>query len=141
MTFKGVGMWQKRELPLLLVAVYFKHSDTLQGQTNSQILAKLLGLLQTTRHQFLLVGDWNTPPSSFEETVLGSKFDGQIVAPPQTLLSGAVLDYALAQKQLAGRFRRIPVLKKRYQKAKQRRAASQAQSFTPTQFEQPSTTL
>lgn len=64
-------------------------------------MGKLLALLQETRHQYILVGDWNTPPSSFEETILGSKFAWQIVAPPQTLLSGAVLDYALVQKQLA----------------------------------------
>ena len=57
----------KRELPLLLVAVYLKHSDTLQGPVNSQIMAKLLALLQETRYQFLLLGHWNTPPSSFEE--------------------------------------------------------------------------
>lgn len=79
----GLSLAKARSPATPIVAAYFKHSDTLEGPINSQLLAKLLALLQETRYQFLLVVDWNTPPSSFEETILEPKFNWQIIAPPQ----------------------------------------------------------
>lgn len=59
---------------------------TMQGPTNANIPAKIWAILQET---------WNNPPDAFQSTVLGSKFNFQIAVLEQSLLSGAVLDYAL----------------------------------------------
>lgn len=48
-----------------MVAAYFKTNESFQGHTNSQLLAKLLSLLQECSFQYILVGDWDNLPSSF----------------------------------------------------------------------------
>ena len=81
----------------MAVAVYFKINETIQGPTNSQLLGRLLALVEASNRQYILLGDWNGHPNQFQGTVLGSKFHWQIHAPEATLLSlnGNVVDYAL----------------------------------------------
>ena len=56
-------LWEAKARTILVVAVYFKTNETIQGATNSQILARILALLQATNRQFILVGDWNNHPA------------------------------------------------------------------------------
>ena len=67
------------------LAVYFKTNETIQGPTNSQLLGRLLALVEASNRQCILLGDWNW----------------QILAPDATLLNGNVVDYALIHNQLA----------------------------------------
>ena len=75
--------------------------ETIQGTTNSQILARILALIQATNRQFILVGDWNNHPEHFQSIVLSSKFHWQILAPDATMLNGNTVDYALIEEKLA----------------------------------------
>ena len=65
-------LWEAKARSIMVVAVYFKTNETIQGTTNSQILARILALLQATNRQFILVGDWNNHPEHFQSTVLSS---------------------------------------------------------------------
>ena len=94
-------LWEAKARTILVVAVYFKTNETIQGTTNSQILARILALLQATTRQFILVGDWNNHPEHFQSTVLSSKFHWQILAPDATLLNGNTVDYAIMHQTLA----------------------------------------
>ena len=94
-------LWEAKARTILVVAVYFKTNKTIQGTTNAQILARILGLLDATTRQFILVGDWNNHPEQFQGTVLSSKFHWQILAPDATLLNGHTVDYAIIQQTLA----------------------------------------
>ena len=42
--------------------------ETIEGATNSQILARILALIQATTRQYILVGDWNNHPEHFQRT-------------------------------------------------------------------------
>ena len=94
-------LWEAKARTILVVAVYFKTNETIQGTTNAQILARILALLEATTRQFVLVGDWNNHPEQIQGTVLGSKFHWQILAPDATLLNGNTVDYAIIQQTLA----------------------------------------
>ena len=94
-------LWEAKARSILVIAVYFKTNETIQGPTNSQLLGRLLALVEASNRQYILLGDWNSHPSQFQGTVLGSKFHWQILAPDATLLNGNVLDYALVHNQLA----------------------------------------
>ena len=97
---EGCG-WEAKGRSILVIAVYFKTNETLQGQTNSKLLARILTLLQASNRQFMMVGDWNNHPDQFQSTVLNSKFHWQILAPDATLLNGNTVDYAIMHQNLA----------------------------------------
>ena len=70
-------LWEAKARSLLVIAVYFKTSENLQGPTNSKLLARILALIDATNRQYILVGDWNNHPEQFQQTVLSSKFHFQ----------------------------------------------------------------
>ena len=104
-TSQGCGyqacLWQATDCTILLAGVYLKTGETIQSDTNATILAKLLKLVEATKHPYILLGDWQNHPSSFTSTVLPSKFHFDIKAPDHSILSGNVLDYALLRNTLA----------------------------------------
>ena len=79
-------LWEAKARSLLVIAVYFKTNENLQGPTNSKLLARILALIDATNRQ---------------ATVLSSKFHWQILAPDATLLNGNTLDYAIMHQNLA----------------------------------------
>lgn len=86
-------LWEAKARSILVVAVYFKTT------TNSQLLARILALIEASNRQYILLGGWR--PNQFQKTVLDSKFHWQILAPDATLLNGNTVDYALIHNQLA----------------------------------------
>ena len=66
-------LWEAKARSILVAAVYFKTNETIQGTTNSQLLAGILALLQATTRLFILVGDWNNHPEHFQSAALSSK--------------------------------------------------------------------
>ena len=94
-------LWEAKARSILVVAVYLKTNESIQGATNAQNLARILALLDASTRQFILVGDWNNHPEQFQGTVLSSKFHWQILAPDATLLNGNTVDYAIIQQTLA----------------------------------------
>ena len=85
-----------------LGGLYLKTNESLQSDTNATIIARLLSLLQATTHPYVIVGDWQSPPSSIASTVLPAKFHFDILAPDHSVLSGNVIDYGLLRNSLAG---------------------------------------
>ena len=104
-TQQGCGfqafLWQATECTILVAGVYMKTGEGLQTDTNATILAKLLALVEATKHPYILLGDWQNSPDSFTSTVLPSKFHFDVKAPDHSILSGNVLDYALLHNTLA----------------------------------------
>ena len=104
-TQQGCGfqafLWQATECTILVAGVYMKTGEGLQTDTNATILAKLLALVEATKHPYILLGDWQNSPDSFTSTVLPSKFHFDVKAPDHSILSGKVLDYALLHNTLA----------------------------------------
>ena len=94
-------LWEAKARSILVVAIYLKTNESIQGTTNAQILGRILALLDASTRQFILVGDWNNHPEQFQGTVLSSKFHWQILAPDATLLNGNTVDYAIIQQTLA----------------------------------------
>ena len=80
---------------------YLKTGEGIQSDTNATIIAKLLALVEATKHPYILLGDWQNKAGSFTSTVLPSKFHFDIKAPDHSLLSGNVIDYALLHNTLA----------------------------------------
>ena len=105
-THKGCGyqsfLWQATETTLLVVGLYLRTGETFQSETNADILAHLLTLLSQTTHPYVLIGDWQNPPSALASTVLPSKFHFGILAPDHSVLSGNTIDYAVLHNTLAG---------------------------------------
>ena len=104
-TQQGCGfqafLWQATDCTILVAGVYLKTGEGLQTDTNATILAKLLALIEATKHPYILLGDWQNSPDSFAGTVLPSKFHFDVKAPDHSILSGNVLDYALLRNHLA----------------------------------------
>ena len=94
-------LWEAKARSVLVVAVYFKTNENLQGPTNSKLLPRILALVDATNRPYILVGDWNNHPDLFQQTVLSSKFHWQILAPDATLLNGNTVDYAIMHQNLA----------------------------------------
>ena len=105
-TNKGCGyqsfLWQATETTILVVGLYLRTGETFQSDINSDILAPLLSLLTQTTHPYVLIGDWQNPPSALASTVLSSKFHFGILAPDHSVLSGNTIDYAVLHNSLAG---------------------------------------
>ena len=80
---------------------YLKTGEGIQSDTNATIIAKLLALVEATKHPYILLGDWQNNPGSFTSTVLPSKFHFDIKATDHSILSGNVIDYALLHNTLA----------------------------------------
>ena len=61
-TIQGCGfhafLWQAIEATILVVGIYLHHSETFQSKTNAAIIARLLALLEGTKHPFVIIGDW-----------------------------------------------------------------------------------
>ena len=61
-TQQGCGfqafLWQATECTILVAGVYMKTGEGLQTDTNATILAKLLALVEATKHPYILLGDW-----------------------------------------------------------------------------------
>ena len=76
-------LWEVKARSILVAVIYCKTNEGIQGQTNSQILARPLALIEAeaSTKQYIIVGDWNSPPGQLQATVLGSKFHWEINAP------------------------------------------------------------
>ena len=61
-------LWEAKARSILVVAVYFKTNETIQGPTNSQLLGRLLALVEASNRQYILLGDWNGHPNQFQGT-------------------------------------------------------------------------
>ena len=68
----------------------YKNYSTTDGPTHATIIAKLLALVEATKHPYILLGDWQNKAGSFTSTVLPSKFHFDIKAPDHSILSGNV---------------------------------------------------
>ena len=104
-TCNGCGyqafLWQATDCTILVAGVYLKTGENIQSDTNATIIAKLLALVEASKHPYILLGDWQNNPGSFTSTVLPSKFHFDIKAPDHSILSGNVIDYALLHNSLA----------------------------------------
>lgn len=94
--------WQATETTILVIGLYLRTGETLQSDTNSAILAKLLALLTHTTHPYVVIGDWQNQPSFLASTALPSKFQFGILAPDHSVLSGNTIDFAILHNALAG---------------------------------------
>ena len=99
-THQGCG-YQASECTILIAGVYLKTGEGIQSDTNATILAKLLALVESTKHPYILLGDWQNSPDGFTSAVLPSKFHFDIKAPDHSILTGNVIDYALMHNTLA----------------------------------------
>ena len=95
-TIQGCGyhafLWQATETTILVVGIYLRTNETVQGDTNAAIIGRLLALLEATKHPYVIIGDWQNPPDAIASTVLPAKFHFGILAPDHSVLSGNVID-------------------------------------------------
>lgn len=72
-TIQGCGyqafLWQATETTILVIGLYLRRGETLQGETNVTIIGKILALLEHTTHPYAVIGDWQNHPDSLASTV------------------------------------------------------------------------
>lgn len=74
----------------------------MQSDTNATIIGKLLALLESTRHPYVVIGDWQNNPDSLASAVLPAKFEFGIPGPDCSVHSGNVIDFGILRNTLAG---------------------------------------
>ena len=98
-----VAMVRLKSWTLTVIGLYLRHSEGLQGATNSIIVANLIAFLQLLKTPWVAGGDWNIEPAAMADTTIPSLLHAGIVAPPEpTIASGGVLDWVLASAPLCG---------------------------------------
>ena len=94
--------WSFQNLDLVMVVVYFKCGEGIQGATNSMLWSALLTFVTGLQKPVIICGDFNVTPEEFMTTTMSSIMKVQVVATGEdTCSTGRELDWALASDYLA----------------------------------------
>ena len=94
--------WSFQNLDLVIVVVYFKCGEGIQGTTNSLLWSALLTFVTGIHKPVIIAGDFNVTPEEFMTTTMSSIMKVQVVATGEdTCSTGRELDWMLATDYLA----------------------------------------
>ena len=94
--------WTFDNFELIIVMVYFKCGEGLQGATNSLLWSGLMTFATAISKPLIVIGDFNLTPEEFMTTTIGTVLQMQVVATgEETCQSGRELDWALVTNYLA----------------------------------------
>ena len=93
--------WTFENFDLILVMVYFKCGEGLQGATNSLLWSGLLTFVTSLAKPVIVFGDFNITPEEFMATTMGTIMQVQVLATgEETCATGRELDWALVTTAL-----------------------------------------
>ena len=104
-TIEGCGwmavQWQFDNWAIILILVYFKTGEGIQGQTNAQLWARLTTFTQHLQLPYIVIGDFNVEPGEVAATTIVEHMGGSLLATGQeTTLQGSELDWSIVSKNL-----------------------------------------
>lgn len=93
--------WTFENFDLILVMVYFKCGEGVQGATNSILWSGLLTFVTSVSKPVIIMGDFNITPEEFMVTTMSTIMQVQVLASGEdTCHTGRELDWALVTKAL-----------------------------------------
>ena len=93
--------WQFDNWAIIVVLVYFKTGEGIQGQTNAQLWARLTTFTQHLQLPYVVIGDFNVEPGEVAATTIVEHMGGSLLATGQeTTLQGSELDWSIVSKTL-----------------------------------------
>ena len=93
--------WSFAGCQFILVGVYMKSGEGLQGRINSQLWAKLIAFLRNIQQPFVVMGDFNEQPEEVNKTDLIIRAGGEILCTQQeTTTAGSELDSPILSRHI-----------------------------------------
>ena len=104
--FEGCGwmamQWDLIGHSVVLIGIYAKCGEDLQGVTNRQIWASITAFVRHLQLPYILMGDMNISPEEMAASNLLAHMEGAILATgKETTLHGAELDCSIVSKRIA----------------------------------------
>ena len=101
-SFVSSFVWLER-VEVLVVALYLKSGEHLESVTNKPLLIELASSLRMLKVPWMVLADWNQPPSVLKEHWFLEAVKGELVVTNSaTIASGNELDYVVVSKHLYG---------------------------------------
>ena len=92
---------QRHNWEVVLVSLYLKCGEDLNSPTNAAVLGDLAAFLRELAIPWLVVGDFQVPPTQWQGHQLLNVLKAEVVCTGQpTLINGAELDYIVASRTL-----------------------------------------
>ena len=93
--------WEMHECKLILIGIYAKCGEGVQGPVNSEIWGTLIAFVRHLQQPYMVIGDMNVEPDEFAATTIAAQMEGVVVANGvETTLHGAELDCAIIARSL-----------------------------------------
>ena len=93
--------WAFQDWQIVLVGVYMKSGDGLQGRVNSKIWARLVAFLRNLQQPYIVLGDFNEEPEEVVKTDLITRAGGEILSTHQeTTTLGTEIDWAITSRHI-----------------------------------------
>lgn len=93
--------WSFENFDIVIIMVYFKCGEGIQGATNALLWSGLLTFVTRLAKPVIVVGDFNATPEEFMTTTMSTVLQMQVLATGEdTCLTGRELDWALVTNAL-----------------------------------------
>ena len=101
-SFVSSFVWLER-VEVLVVAMYLKSGEHLESITNKPLLLELASSLRMLKVPWMVLADWNQPPSGLKEHWFLEAVKGELVVTNSTTIASEnELDYVAVSKHLYG---------------------------------------
>ena len=91
--------WMFENFGLIIIMVYFKCGEGLQGATNAHLWSALLTFVSSLATPAIVIGDFNITPEEFMTTSMSTVMQMQVLATGEdTCLTGREIDWALVTR-------------------------------------------
>ncbi|CAE7805480.1 PRY3 [Symbiodinium sp. CCMP2592] len=101
-SFVSTFVWLEG-VEVLVVSLYLKSGEHLESVTNKPLLTELASSLRMLKVPWMVLADWNQPPSVLKEHWFLEAVKGELVVTNSaTIASGNELDYVVVSKHLYG---------------------------------------
>ena len=96
------AQWTFQDFSLVVIGVYMKSGEGIQGRTNADIWASLVAYLRNLQKPFVVLGDFNEDPDEVAKTKIAPKAGAEILRTAQeTTLLGSEIDWGLISRMFA----------------------------------------
>ena len=96
------AQWAFQDWSIIIVGVYMKSGENIQGHTNAKVWASLIAFLRNLQVPYVVLGDFNEDPDEVQKTKILDKAEGIILRTgKETTLQGSEIDWGFISKNYA----------------------------------------
>ena len=96
------ALWTFQDISVVVIGVYMKSGEGIQGKTNADIWANLVAYLRNLQMPYVVLGDFNEDPDEVGKTKIAQKAGAEILRSDQeTTLLGSEIDWGLISRNFA----------------------------------------